>query len=50
MKLIAIVDSVGRVILGRHDQAASNKNVMNLKNPAVVNSQVNQESGQLSVE
>ena len=50
MKLIAIVDSVGRVILGRHDQAGSNKNVTNLKNPAVVNIQVNQESGQISVQ
>ena len=50
MKLIAIVDSVGRVILGRHDEAGSNKNVTNLKNPAVVNIQVNQESGQISVQ
>ncbi|MDB4464476.1 hypothetical protein N9033_00230 [bacterium] len=50
MKLIAIVDSVGRVILGRHDQTGSNKNVTNLKNPAVVNIQVNQESGQISVQ
>lgn len=50
MKLIAIVDSVGRVILGRHDESNSNKNVTNLKNPAVVNIQVNQESGQISVQ
>ena len=50
MKLIAIVDSVGRVILGRHDEESSNDKVTNLKNPAVVNIQVNQESGQISVQ
>jgi len=38
------------VILGRHDEESSNDKVTNLKNPAVVNIQVNQESGQISVQ
>lgn len=50
MNLIAIVDSVGRVILGRHDEKSSNKTALSLRNPAVVNIQVNQESGQISVQ
>lgn len=50
MNLVAIVDSVGRVILGRDDQDKSNKQLLSLKNPAVVNIQVNQESGQISVQ
>lgn len=50
MKLTAIVDSVGRVILGRHDVQASTKTLLNLKNPAVVNIQVDQQSGQISVQ
>ena len=50
MKLEAIVDSVGRVILGRHDEEASTDSTMNLRNPAVVNIQVNQQSGQISVQ
>ena len=50
MNLIAIVDSVGRVILGREDVNKSSETAINLKNPAVVNIQVNQESGQISVQ
>jgi len=50
MKLTAIVDSVGRVILGRHDVQASTKTLFNLRNPAVVNIQVDQQSGQISVQ
>tara|TARA_A100001011_G_C14179335_1_gene786099 strand:- start:275 stop:682 length:408 start_codon:yes stop_codon:yes gene_type:complete len=50
MNLIAIVDSVGRVILGRHEEDKSDDNVISLLNPAVVNIQVNQESGQISVQ
>lgn len=50
MKLTAIVDSVGRVILGRHDVQASTKTLLNLRNPAVVNIQVDQQSGQISVQ
>tara|TARA_R110000772_G_scaffold263070_2_gene382608 strand:- start:303 stop:689 length:387 start_codon:yes stop_codon:yes gene_type:complete len=50
MKLVAIVDSVGRVILGRHDVQASTKAQLNLRNPAVVNIQVDQQSGQISVQ
>lgn len=50
MNLTAIVDSVGRVVLGRHDQENSTKTVLKLKNPAVVNIQVDQQSGQISVQ
>lgn len=50
MNLTAIVDSVGRVVLGRHDQENSTKTVLNLRNPAVVNIQVDQQSGQISVQ
>ena len=50
MNLIAIVDSVGRVILGREDVDKSSETAVSLKNPAVVNIQVNQESGQISVQ
>lgn len=50
MKLTAIVDSVGRVILGRHDVQASTKTLLNVRNPAVVNIQVDQQSGQISVQ
>jgi hypothetical protein len=50
MNLTAIVDSVGRVVLGRHDQENSTKAVLKLKNPAVVNIQVDQQSGQISVQ
>lgn len=50
MKLVAIVDSVGRVILGRHDAKGSTKTTTVIKNPAVVNIQVDQQSGQISVQ
>ena len=50
MKLVAIVDSVGRVILGRHDEKSSTKTTTAIKNPAVVNIQVGQQSGQISVQ
>ena len=50
MKLVAIVDSVGRVILGRQDSKSSTKNTTAIKNPAVVNIQVDQQSGQISVQ
>ena len=50
MNLVAIVDSVGRVILGRSNEGKSTKSVLSLQNPAVVNIQVNQESGQISVQ
>ena len=50
MKLVAIVDSVGRVILGRHDTQGSTKTTTAIKNPAVVNIQVDQQSGQISVQ
>ena len=50
MKIVAIVDSVGRVILGRHDTKSSTKTTTAIKNPAVVNIQVDQQSGQISVQ
>jgi hypothetical protein len=50
MKLTAIVDSVGRVILGRADEKKSSKTILNLRNPAVVNINVDQQSGQISVQ
>lgn len=50
MKLVAIVDSVGRVILGRQDSKSSTKTTTAIKNPAVVNIQVDQQSGQISVQ
>ena len=50
MNLVAIVDSVGRVILGRENADKSSDSAVVLKNPAVVNIQVNQESGQISVQ
>lgn len=50
MKIVAIVDSVGRVILGRHDEKSSTKTTTAIKNPAVVNIQVDQQSGQISVQ
>ena len=50
MKLTAIVDSVGRVILGRESAEDSNDSQLAIKNPAVVNIQVNQQSGQISVQ
>ena len=47
--ITAFVDSVGRVIVGQKlkSKAAS---VLKIKEPAVVNVQVNQQSGQISVQ
>ena len=50
MNLTAIVDSVGRVVLGRVNEKESTKAELKLKNPAVVNIQVDQQSGQISVQ
>ena len=44
----AFVDSVGRVIVGDH--VGTIDNVMKIKEPAVVNVQVSQENGQISVQ
>lgn len=44
----AFVDSVGRVIVGDH--VGTIDNVMKVKEPAVVNVQVSQENGQISVQ
>lgn len=46
--IIAFVDSVGRVIVGDHVDTVGN--VMKVKEPAVVNVQVSQENGQISVQ
>lgn len=44
----AFVDNVGRVIVGDH--VGTIDGVMKVKEPAVVNVQVNQENGQISVQ
>jgi len=44
----AFVDSVGRVIVGEHVETV--EKIMSIKEPAVVNVQVNQENGQISVQ
>lgn len=44
----AFVDNVGRVIVGEHLETKND--IMSIKEPAVVNVQVNQESGQISVQ
>jgi hypothetical protein len=46
--IIAFVDNVGRVIVGDH--VGTIDGVMKVKEPAVVNVQVNQENGQISVQ
>ena len=46
-KITAFVDSVGRVIVGQI-QESDNPDVFRVKEPAVVNVQVNQENGQIN--
>ena len=48
-KITAFIDSVGRVIVGQAVKSQS-KTVVKIKEPAVVNVQVNQENGQISVQ
>ena len=48
--ITAFVDSVGRVIVGRAASAESTDSQLAISNPAVVNINVNQESGQISVQ
>ena len=43
------VDNVGRVIIGQKTKP-TNKGVLTIKEPAVVNVQVNQQNGQISVQ
>jgi hypothetical protein len=43
------VDNVGRVIIGQKVKP-TNKSVLTIKEPAVVNVQVNQQNGQISVQ
>ena len=47
--ITTFVDSVGRVIVGQTVKSKS-KNVLQIKEPAVVNVQVNQQNGQISVQ
>lgn len=47
--ITTFVDSVGRVIVGQAVKSKS-KNTLQIKEPAVVNVQVNQQNGQISVQ
>lgn len=47
-KIISFVDNVGRVIVGQ--QVKSTTKQLEVKEPAVVNVQVNQQNGQISVQ
>ena len=47
--ITAFIDNVGRVIVGQSVETKS-KTIMKIKEPAVVNVQVNQENGQISVQ
>lgn len=48
-KITAFVDNVGRVIVGEMI-ASKSKDIVKVKEPAVVNVNVNQQSGQISVQ
>ena len=48
-KITAFADSVGRIIVGEVVKSTKST-VMSVKEPAVVNVQVNQENGQISVQ
>lgn len=47
-KIISFVDSVGRVIVGQEVNSTAKQ--LQVKEPAVVNVQVNQQNGQISVQ
>lgn len=49
-KVISFVDSVGRVIVGREAQEKNTDSKLAIANPSVVNINVNQESGNISVQ
>ncbi len=49
-KVISFVDSVGRVIVAREASDKSTDNKLAVTNPSVVNINVNQESGQITVQ
>jgi hypothetical protein len=49
-KVISFVDSVGRVIVGREVGEKTTEQKLAVSNPSVVNINVNQESGQISVQ
>lgn len=47
--ITTFVDNVGRVVVGQKVKS-KDKNLLKIKEPAVVNVQVNQQSGQISVQ
>ena len=46
--ITTFVDNVGRVIVGQKEKSSGE--ILQIKEPAVVNVQVNQQSGQISVQ
>lgn len=48
-EIISFVDNVGRVIVGQKEKS-NDKTQLSVKEPAVVNVQVNQQNGQISVQ
>lgn len=48
-EIISFVDNVGRVIVGQKEKS-NDKTLLSVKEPAVVNVQVNQQNGQISVQ
>ena len=48
-EIISFVDNVGRVIVGQKEKS-NDKTHLSVKEPAVVNVQVNQQNGQISVQ
>jgi len=49
-KIVAFVDSVGRTILGELQDEKKSSEYLNVKNPAIVNVQVVQNSGQIQIQ
>lgn len=49
-QITAFVDSVGRIIVARENTSASTDDKLAVTNPSVVNINVNQESGQITVQ
>lgn len=49
-KITAFVDNVGRVIVGELTDQSESKKTLRVREPAVVNVQVNNQSGQISVQ
>lgn len=49
-RITAFVDNVGRVIVGEIDNDSKSKKALRVREPAVVNVQVNNQTGQISVQ